>query len=449
MQIKTIKAGNRTLACAKAFNRIWQRFYDEELLVSSEKGELQLSIAPESPKSSIEVLADGTVKITAPDEKELFKSSMIFLQEDVSDKLQIGKTEIATSTQEKLLMVDIGRKYFSLAALKELVDLLALFNFDQLQLHFSENEGFRIESEQYPWLASKEHLSKGEVRELIQYAHAKYIEIIPDLDTPGHLMHALADKPEWRLDKRMADGSIQKDPKALDILNPEAVAFIHSLYREYGELFCDCRYFHIGADEFVPFDQLHDYPTLEKYAAEKYGSAASGIEVFIEYVNETIEYVRQLGFVPLVWNDGFYRVNRTEGLHLSKDCVVSYWTRWDRNMAPVETFLEQGYTVINHNDNYFYYVLGEHASYDYPTYEKIMADWHPVNFPQKQVIQPQQLKQSAANAIAIWSNVAAAKSEKEVNEDIFYIAAALMQKADERTLGDKETITKLYDKFFN
>ena len=119
MQINTIKAGNRTLACAKAFNRIWQRFYDEELLVSSEKGELQLSIAPESPKSSIEVLADGTVKITAPDEKELFKSSMIFLQEDVSDKLQIGKTEIATSTQEKLLMVDIGRKYFSLAALKD------------------------------------------------------------------------------------------------------------------------------------------------------------------------------------------------------------------------------------------------------------------------------------------------------------------------------------------
>lgn len=448
MEFKTIQADNQTLACAKAFNRIWQRFYGEELQLSAESGELQLRIDP-TAENRIEVLTDGQVKLTAVDEKLLFKSSMVFLQEYGCGKLTAGIMEIPENRQEKLLMVDIGRKYFSLAALKELTDLLALFNFDQLQLHFSENEGFRITSDQYPWLASEDHLSKSEVRELIQYAHARHIEIIPDLDAPGHLMHALADKPEWRLNKRRADGRIEKDPKALDILNSEAVAFIRSLYQEYGDLFCDCRYFHIGADEFVPFDQLHDYPTLEKYAADKYGPAASGIEVFIEYVNETIAYVRQLGFVPLVWNDGFYRVNRKEGLHLSKDCIVSYWTRWDRNMAPIETFLEQGYTVINHNDNYFYYVLGEHASYDYPTYEKIMSDWRPVNFPQQQVIQPHQLKQSWANAIAIWSNVAEAKTENEVNRDIFYIAAALMQKADDRRLGDKACVTRLYDKFFN
>lgn len=444
MTITSIQASNETLACAKAFNRFWQRFTGEVLPLQGEQGDLVLQLDPTVPQDQILITAAAdTITVTAENESALFKGTMMVLQRLLGKVAVISKT-ITLSPQKKLLMVDMGRKFFPLTTLKELVDSLAIFNFDQLQLHFSENEGFRIESERYPWLASAEHLTKAEVRELIQYAHGQHIEIIPDFDSPGHLKHVLADKPEWRLDKLAEDGTLVKDEKALDILNPEAVAFIWSIYEEYAQLFVDCRYFHVGADEFVPFDDLHNYPTLAKHAAEKYGPEASGIEVFIEYVNKTVAYVRQLGFIPLVWNDGFYRVNRTEGLHLTKDCMISYWTRWNKNMAPIQTFIDLGYTVINHNDNYFYYVLGEHASYTYPTYEKIMTGWTPVDFPQQQVINEDQLTSIAANAIAIWSDIPDALTPAEVVENVFYLMAALMQKADQRLLGDQDVIRNIY-----
>ncbi|MFZ8764963.1 family 20 glycosylhydrolase [Enterococcus diestrammenae] len=448
MSLTTIKAGNQELSCAKIVNHFWERFTGHELLLSSEQGQLQLILDQTITKTVIRNSETEGITIIANNEQCLLKAAMLVLLQIFTDQEVHREQYLSDNLRKKVLMVDIGRKYFSLDSLKEIIDLLVLFSFDQLQLHFSENEGFRIESTQYPWLASKEHLKKSEIRELIQYAHSRQIDIIPDLDSPGHLKFALEKNPEWCLDRLNEDGVIEKNPKALDILNPDAVKFIYSLYLEYAELFQDCRFFHIGADEFVPFDNLHEYPTLLKYAKEKYGPDSSGIEVLIEYVNNLVAYIRQLGFVPLVWNDGFYRVNRTEGIHLTKDCLVSYWTRWNSNMATINTFIDKGYSVINHNDNYFYYVLGEHASYTYPTYEKIMDNWTPTLFPKDQAIKDKQLLQVAGTAISIWSNIPEAKSEKEVCKDIFYIAAALMQKDEGYILGEKYVVEKLHKLFF-
>ena len=351
------------------------------------------------------------------------------------------KTNVSTLEQycarikERCLMIDIGRKFYSLAALKSLVRSMALFQFTHLQLHFSENEGFRIESERFPEVVSTQHLSKVEVQELIQYAQKYFIEIIPDLDTPGHLEQFLKQHPDWHLPK----GEGSKDPRALDILNSEAVAAIYSLYEEYAELFSESHYFHIGADEFIDFDHLEEYPTLLDYGKKKYGPQSSGIEVFIEYVNQTIEFVSQLGFTVRVWNDGFYRSNREEEISLSKNCEISYWTKWNPNMATIESFLEKGYSLINHNDNFFYYVLGEAAGYQYPTYEKISDEFTLTTFAHHQQVEEQALAQTKAIALSIWSDIPDAKTEQEVVEDSFWLLAAINRKVwlDQNEAKDK------------
>ena len=56
-------------------------------------------------------------------------------------------------------------------------------------------------------------------------------------------------------------------------------------------------------------------------------------------MNDLVDYVTDLGFVVRVWNDGFYRLNRKEQLSLTKNCEISYWTRWNQNMAPVAFIL--------------------------------------------------------------------------------------------------------------
>lgn len=344
--------------------------------------------------------------------------------------------------KERCLMIDIGRKFYSLTELKRLVRSMALFNFTHLQLHFSENEGFRIESKKHPEIVSEQYLTQKEVQELIAYCQNFYIEVIPDIDSPGHLEQVLKAYPDWQL-KKIVEGKTVADVRALDILNQAAVDFVFEIYQEYAVLFKDSRYFHIGADEFIDFDQVEIYPTLQKAALEKFGEAASGIEIFTEYVNNLVAKISALGFTVRVWNDGFYRLNRKEQLLLTKNCEISYWTRWNKNMAPVETFFEAGYQVVNHNDNYFYYVLGEMAGYSYPTYEKIQEGFVLNLFANNQLVSQRYLKQTPAVALAIWADKPDAQTSGEVIDNVFYLQAALNEKVTGKN-RDKTYYVKLF-----
>jgi hexosaminidase len=374
--------------------------------------------------------------VTASSEATLFQGAMSAILAKLSPTfVEPAHCSLTPETNQQILMIDIGRVYYSLPALKGLIDEMALLQFNYLQLHFSENEGFRIESSLHPEIMSTKFLTKADIRELILYAQTRYIEIIPDLDSPGHLGQVLQQYPEWQLLKQAEDGALNRDSEAFDILNPAAVAFIHSLYAEYAELFAGSRYFHIGADEFIDFDHVEHYPKLSRYAKEKYGDEASGIEVFIEYVNATIDYVRALGFIPRVWNDGFFRVNRTEKIHLSAHCEVSYWTRWNQNMAPVETFIEKNYQLVNHNQTYLYYALKPQAPFGYPNFERTFAHITPRLFPPNTLLPKQKASQLAGVAISIWSDRRQTKNELQVNHDIFFTMAALMQRNVGLTYG--------------
>src|SRR5699024_3398579 len=212
------------------------------------------------------------------------------------------------------------------------------------------------------------------------------IEIIPDLDSPGHLKQLLQEHPKWQLQIKDNQGKLTSDPCALNICNEDAVQFILSLYKEYMSLFSSSKYFHIGGDEFVDFDKIDNYPELTTYAKEHFGPQAEAIDTYVNFVNQIIAEMNSWGFIPRIWNDGFFRLDRKEVVLLSKNVEITYWTKWHPMMAPVSTFIEKGYKVINFNDNYFYYVLGENAGYIYPTFEKIMNEWEPNMFAQQQIV---------------------------------------------------------------
>lgn len=315
--------------------------------------------------------------------------------------------------QERALMLDMARKFFTKEWIFKLIDYLEELQFNTLQLHFSENEGFRIQSELYPHLMSKEYLTKQDLREIISYANNRGIAIIPDFDTPGHLQQILKFYPTFQLEK-MEEGQTVKDPRSLNIANPEARTFIKSLIKEFATLFQGSQYFHIGADEFIDFDQVEAYPQLVDYAKKHYGDQATGMETYIEYTNELIDYVIELGFTPRVWNDGFYRNHRTSLIELDPRVQITYWTKWHPNMAPVIEFLHRGHPLINFNDHYFYYVLGENASYKYPTAEHITSHWQIEKFAGDQSLTQEQLKSVIGTSFAIWCDLPDAQTQEEV-----------------------------------
>lgn len=167
---------------------------------------------------------------------------VMYVAKQIKTGAIIQTSEVHEQLTERILMLDIGRKYFSPTILYRFLEQMALNGFNYLQLHFSENSGFRIESVNYPELVSPKYITKDEIKDVICYARKLWIEIIPDIDTPGHMEQLLQSRPEWQLDKVDQQGNSQKVPSALAITNEEAIEFVLSIYREYMELFATSRY---------------------------------------------------------------------------------------------------------------------------------------------------------------------------------------------------------------
>lgn len=387
------------------------------------------------------------ITITGKCPKAVLRTAAHAILREMLGQLAIGVTKVNYAQSRRIFMLDMARKYYSKATIFKFIDALSFAQFNFLQLHFSENEGFRIECETAPEIVSAEFLTKAEIKEIIQYAQVAGIEIIPDFDSPGHLKQILKDRPEWQLVKKTAEGTFEKNPTALDISNPEAVAFIVSIYQEFAELFTSSRYFHIGADEFVDFDEMEAYPEIQAYAKDVYGESAEGIDAFVGYVNHIIEKINQFGFIPQVWNDGFFRLNRAEVVKLSQAVEITYWTKWNKNMAPVETFIEKGYTVTNFNDNYFYYVLGENAGYTYPKYDKVLTNWTPTMWPQEQVVEVDPV-QLPGVAIAVWNDIPDAQTQEEVLNNVSQIFFAVMQKQSNAVFATQAQIESFLTTLF-
>lgn len=152
---------------------------------------------------------------------------------------------------ERRLHVDMGRKYFLKNWVIQHIKELSFLKINSSQLHFAENLGIRIESETDPAIVSRGYyLTKEEVKEIISEARKYGVNIIPSLDTLGHVEHILKTHPEF--EQISINGS--KSKVALDMTNPGAVEYIKSLYSEYMELFKMSTDFHIGADEYLEFD---------------------------------------------------------------------------------------------------------------------------------------------------------------------------------------------------
>lgn len=170
------------------------------------------------------------------------------------------------------MMLDVSRHFSSADFVKKYIDLLALHNINTLHLHLTEDQGWRIEIKKYPKLNEigsyrKEticdfitgkydgiphggYYTQDELRDIVRYAQERYIEIIPEVDLPGHMLAALASYPELGC----TGGPYEVATKwgiFSDVLcagNENIYQFLEDVLTEVIDIF-PSRYIHIGGDE--------------------------------------------------------------------------------------------------------------------------------------------------------------------------------------------------------
>ena len=256
---------------------------------------------------------------------------------------------------ERGLMVDIGRKHFTPEWLAARIRDVAYLKMNRLHLHFSENQGWRIESERHPEIVSTEHLTKAEVRDLLALAERHHVTVVPEIDMPGHMGAALRPHPELQL----VDLLGQKSPNALDYTKPEGRRFAEELVDEYLDLFPG-PFWHMGADEFLmtvpafatPLDELL-YPQLEAYARETHGPGATANDGTLGFINAIGDRVRARGKTLRVWNDG---ISGGSVVTLHPETIVEWWSNLG-GPSP-NALVAAGHRIVNCGWFPTYYVNG-------------------------------------------------------------------------------------------
>ncbi len=327
---------------------------------------------------------------------------------------------------ERAFFLDCGRKYYSPDWIKDMIREISWSNMNAIYIHFSEEMGFRLESKTYPWLAGGDntlciggasygvaadngkYITQDEMREIAAVAKLYHVEIIPSLDSPGHMNYAvkkynakygtdIGNYYHYNGNTAIVQGSgpeaAQKNySRGIDISNKDAVTFAKNLYKEYAAFFKElgCTKFDIGGDELLgwgaslasvsKWKQLDHWKT---YAQQRSGnnSEAVAYDAFMYYMNDIYDLVKGYGYTSIrMWNDDALRSADTgwsKVVTLNPGMEIQYWTPAANN---IWTYLNAGYKAYNFLNDYNYYVLGQaHDGTGYAgiTPQRIYENWAP------------------------------------------------------------------------
>lgn len=380
---------------------------------------------------SIEIGKSGVVVKAASENAVLYALQTILQLMMTNDGLPYGKIVDYPTVAERRLHVDCARKYISKDWFIRQIREMSWMKMNAIQIHFSENLGFRLQCDTDPSIVSEQYLTKDEMREVLEEAKKYGLKVIPSFDSPGHVDQILKVHPEYG----QVNSYGNHYASGLDVTNPQAVNYIRSLYQEYLDFFKPyASDFHIGGDEYMEFDRApfttQYQSVLNNYAVQKYGSGYTWKDVISGYINDLAEFVHDNGYTPRIWNDGIYygESSSPQKIVMHDYIGIDFWSQmsWNWSIAKLQTFINKGHdTIYNINASYFYYVLRndiptdgrEQHSFDVLNQDQnIYNNWTPGQFQGNTIADDSPVIKGAA--MAIWCDNAGACTEDVITDDI-------------------------------
>ena len=230
------------------------------------------------------------------------------------------------------VLLDCGRHFFTVETIKTFLDVMALHGSNQFHWHLTEDQGWRFEVKAYPSLAPVGgvrqetvigphnsgiydgipyggYYTQEDCREVVRYAAERYINVVPEIDLPGHMQSALHVFPHlgctggpypvrtyWGVSREVLCGG-----------NPETLEFLKTVLGELCDVF-PSKYIHIGGDE-CPKHRWHDCPKCQAKIKElglvdKDGKKFSKEHQLQSYINREVEaFMKERGRDIIGWDE--------------------------------------------------------------------------------------------------------------------------------------------------
>ena len=301
--------------------------------------------------------------------------------EQPTEAVQAAETQSTAAVEGfdlSIVMLDCGRKYFSVDSIKQIIDNASAAGFGYIMLGVG-NDGMRfllddmsltVNGTTYESDAVKsaihagneayynfdvDELTESEMNTILAYAKEKGMGVIPMLNTPGH-MDAILDAVESLTGKTC---SFNGSARTIDVTNSTAVAFTQAFVQKYVDYFASkgCKYFNMGADEYANDKYLN-------YLGMGFGKLLDDGNYgdYITYINTLANMIDAAGMTPMAFNDGIYYNEKDTYGTVSNKIVVCYWSSgWGNGQyspASAAYLNNKGFKLVNTHGDY-YWVLGK------------------------------------------------------------------------------------------
>lgn len=327
----------------------------------------------------------------------------------------------------KIVMVDAGRKYFTADWIIALINEMKADGYTTLCLAVG-NDGLRFLLNDMSVTVNGTEYASANVRAAIQAGNKAYydfgtneltqsemdrifaaavsagIEIIPLINTPGHMDAILS--AATRLTGTTCSYAGSK--RTIDVTNATAVNFTYALLEKYVAYFAakGCTAFNMGCDEYA--NDVYTSGGMGFGNLQSTGKYAS----FVKYVNGAAALVQNYGLAPVCFNDGIY-YNGDKSTAIDSALTICYWSSgWNgytvRSAANLSS--DDGFKLINtHGD--FYYVLGKDDKFD--SGYSYASNWNNTTFPGSSGV-----SNETGSMFCIWCDNPAAETENEIAQKV-------------------------------
>lgn len=281
----------------------------------------------------------------------------IFQQLGAAGEIPCGVYEDAPRYPYRSFMLDVSRHFFPLDEVKKLVDQCAKLKLNTFHWHLSDDQGFRVESKKFPRLNTVSswrlegdktvggYYTQAEIRELVAYAGERFVQVIPEIDLPGHTSAITAAYPELCCSGE--PGEVEAGPGIFPRIlcggEEKVYAFLEDLLDEVCPLF-PAPYFHIGGDE-APKSEWEKCPKCQA-AMGRYGLKTEE-ELQAHFTGRLEKLLQTHGKTLIGWNEIL-----ASGA-VSPSAVAQYWT--DQGAAYSAAEIPKGREFVFSNVSSFYF----------------------------------------------------------------------------------------------
>ncbi len=326
-----------------ALKKFLEESFDISLLGTGRE-KISLSLSEEIPREEGYTLSvkEDEVIIKGRTEKGIFYGIQTLKQMLMYGELTLCETEITDepNMDYRGFLLDCGRYFFAKEAVFVFLEIMALHKLNRFHWHLTDDQGWRFYSEKHLLLTEigsyRTHTNfnsvphggyytKEDMKEIVDYAHSLFIKVIPEIDTPGHTVSAIAAYPFLSCFDRELVTETKWGVKydVLCVGKESTFDFVFSLFDEALEIFTD-GIIHIGGDE-VPTERWKLCPQCQRRMKEE--GLKKEEELHTYYLNRIGNYLKDKGIEVIMWND---RVKE----YMTDSFIL--WQLWNGDMKEEE-----------------------------------------------------------------------------------------------------------------